>query len=226
MAETKKLVWDPTGKHTYETGTDRGVLYPTDSTGAYGKGVAWNGLMGVNQNPSGAESTPLYANNKKYMNLISDEDFAFTISAYQSPEEFDECDGMASIAKGVTIGQQPRKTFGMSYRTLIGNDTEGTNHGYIIHLVYGATASPAQKEYKTVNKDPEAMELSWDCSTVPVEVPNAKKPTAHITIDSTTVDKEKLTKLEEMLYGSENTEPKLPSPAELIALFPSVSEVA
>lgn len=225
MSETKKLEWDPVGEHIYETGTDRGVLYKVDAKGAYGKGVAWNGLGGVNQNPSGAESTPIYANNKKYLNLVSDEDFAFTITAYQSPEEFDECDGMAQLAAGVTVGQQPRSSFGMSYRTLLGNDTEGTSHGYIIHLVYGATASPSQKDYKSVNNDPEAMELSWDCSTVPVEVPNAKKPTAHITINSTKVKPEQLKQLEEMLYGTETADPKLPLPSELLTIFANTEQI-
>lgn len=216
---SKKLTWDAVGEHFYETGTDRGVLYVTDSTGAYGTGTAWNGLTGVSQSPSGAEASPLYANNKKYLNLISDEEFSFTISAYQSPVEFDVCDGAVQLTKGVTIGQQPRSTFGMSYRTLLGNDTEGTAHGYVIHLIYGATASPSSKEYKSVNADPEAIELSWECSTIPVDFDGMKKPTAHIEIDSTQVDKDKLAALEEMLYGSETTDAKLPMPADLIKLF-------
>lgn len=225
MAQTQRLVWDPVGEHYYETGTDRGVLFVRGDDGSYGTGVAWNGLTGVNQSPSGAESTPLYANNKKYLNLISDEDFGFTISAYQSPEEFDVCDGQAELVKGVTASQQERKTFGLAYRTLIGNDTKGTNFGYKIHLVYGATASPSSKEYKTVNQDKEAMELSWECTTIPVESAKLNKPTAHITIDSTKVSKENLKKLEDCLYGSETAASKLPSIEELVAMFPTSSGV-
>lgn len=223
MAQTQRLVWDPVGEHYYETGTDRGVLFVRGDDGSYGAGVAWNGLTGVNQSPSGAESTPLYANNKKYLNLISDEDFGFTISAYQSPEEFDACDGQAELAKGVTASQQERKTFGLAYRTLIGNDTKGTNCGYKIHLVYGATASPSSKEYKTVNQDKEAMELSWECTTIPVESEKLDKSTAHITVDSTKVSKENLKKLEDCLYGSETAAAKLPSIDELVAMFPEVA---
>ncbi len=219
MATTKRLEWDPVGQHLYETGTDRGVLYVVNAQGAYGEGVAWNGLMSVTQSPSGAEASALYANNKKYLNLISDEDFAFTIGAYQSPTAFDECDGLATLATGVTAGQQPRKTFGMTYRTLLGNDIDGTSYGYIIHLVYGATASPSSRDYKTVNKDPEATELSWECSTIPVECEGLDKPTAHIQINSTLVDSTKLKKLEDMLYGSESAAAKLPTPAELVTLL-------
>lgn len=222
MAQTKRLVWDPVGEHFYETGTDRGVLFVRGDDGSYGAGVAWNGLTGVNQNPSGAESSPLYANNKKYLNLISDEDFGFTINAFQSPEEFDACDGQAELAKGVTASQQERKTFGLAYRTLIGNDTKGTNFGYKIHLVYGATASPSSKEYKTVNQDKEAMELAWECTTIPVESEKLDKPTAHITVDSTKVSKENLKKLEDCLYGGETAAAKLPSIDELVAMFPDV----
>lgn len=221
MAQNKRLEWDPVGEHFYETGTDRGVLYVRNDLGVYGDGVAWNGLTGVNQSPSGAESSPLYANNKKYLNLISDEDFGFTISAYQSPEEFDVCDGQVELAKGVTAGQQERKTFGMTYRTSIGNDTKGTNFGYIIHLVYGATASPSSKEYKSINQDKEAMELQWECSTIPVEHAKLVKPTAHIMINSTKVSSENLKKLEDCLYGSESSTAKLPTIDELLAMFPA-----
>lgn len=222
MADTKRLVWDQTGERVYETGTEKGVLYPC-ADGAYPKGAAWNGLTGVSQNPSGAEATPLYASNKKYLNLISDEEFAATITAYTYPDEWEECDGSVQLAQGVMVGQQPRKTFGLSYVTLKGNDTEGTSHGYIIHLVYGATASPSSKDYKTTNNDPEAIEFSWEATCIPVEVEGMKKPTAHITIDSTKCKPEELKKLEDALYGTESTEPHLPLPAELKTIFTSVA---
>lgn len=216
---SNKLVWDQVGEHYYSTGTDRGVLYVVDSKGTYGKGTAWSGLTGVSLSPSGAEASALYANNKKYLNLISDEELSYTITAYQSPVEFDACDGSVNYVDGVTVGQQPRKTFGFSFRTLIGNDTENAEHGYVIHLIYGSTASPSSKEYKSVNADPEAIELSWECSTIPIDFEGMKKPTAHIEINSTKVDADKLAKLEEMLYGTETTEPKLPMPSDLITLF-------
>ncbi len=214
-----KLEWDKTGERLFETGVSKGVLYVFDSsTKKYGTGVAWNGLTAVTESPSGAEPTPLYADNIKYLNLLSAEDFAATVEAYMSPEEFDACDGSATIAKGVQIGQQKRKTFGMSYRTEIGNDTDGTEHGYKIHLIYGALAAPTEKAYNTVNDSPEAMTLSWELSTTPVEV-TGFKPTASLVIDSTKVDKDKLAELEKKLYGDTSSEPTLLLPDEIVSLF-------
>lgn len=213
---SNKLVWDQEGQKLYETGVDRGVLFPYDN-GAYTKGVAWNGLTAVNESPSGAEPTPLWADNRKYLELISTEEFGFTIEAYMSPEEFDACDGSLEIAPGVYAGQQNRKSFGFSYRTLIGNDAEGTDYGYKIHLVYGAKAKPSSRDNATVNDSPEARTLSWECSTTPVDVPGGK-PTAHLVIDSTKVDAEKLAALEAILYGGE-AEAKLPTIAEVIELL-------
>ena len=215
-----KLVWDEVGKREYETGCDKGVLYPLADNGAYPKGVAWNGLISVDEKPTGAESTPLYANNKKYLNLRSNEDFAATIGAYTYPDEFAECDGSATIAPGVTIGQQSRKPFGLAYRTLIGNDTEDTDHGYKIHLVYGATASPTEKAHSTTNETPSAVEMSWEIETTPVEL-KGHKPTASLDIDSTKVNKDKLKKLEDIIYGTESEEPRLPLPDEIAKLFGS-----
>ena len=214
-----KLAWDKTGERYYETGVEKGVLYPQVS-GAYPKGVAWNGLTSVTESPSGAEATPLYADNIKYLNLMSTEEFGFSIGAYTYPDEFAECDGSASLADGVNVGQQTRKTFGMSYVTRKGNDTEGTDHGYIIHLIYGALAAPSEKVYNTVNADPEAIEFSWECSTTPVEV-SGMKPTASITIDSTKVDDTKLKALEAKLYGTDEPsgEPTLPLPDEVATIF-------
>lgn len=199
-----KLVWDDTGNQLYETGTDRGVLYPANANGTYPTGVAWDGLRSITESPSGAEETALWANNHKYGSLYSAEEFAFTIGAYTSPEEFDACDGTIAIATGVTAGQQTRAKFGMTYRTLIGNDTAGTDYGYKIHLVYGATASPSEHSHSSVNESPEAEELSWECKTVPVAIAGYK-PSAHITIDSTKADETKLTALEGILYGSDAT---------------------
>lgn len=214
-----KLVWDKTGERYYETGVEKGVLYPQVS-GAYPTGVAWNGLTSVTESPSGAEATPLYADNIKYLNLMSTEEFGFSIGAYTYPDEFAECDGSASLAEGVNVGQQTRKTFGMSYVTRKGNDTEGTDHGYIIHLIYGALAAPSEKAYNTVNADPEAIEFSWECSTTPVEV-SGMKPTASITIDSTKVDGTKLKALEAKLYGTDDPsgQPTLPLPDEVATIF-------
>lgn len=212
-----KLVWDDTGNQIYETGTDRGVLYPVSKEGTYPKGVAWDGLRSITESPSGAEETALWANNHKYGSLYSAEEFSFTIGAYTSPEEFDACDGTIEIAPGVTAGQQNRAKFGMSYRTLIGNDTEGTEYGYKIHLVYGATASPSERSHSTVNDSPEAEELSWECGTVPVPVPGGK-PSAHLTVDSTRVDADKLKAIEDILYGTDNVEPRLPLPSEVASI--------
>ena len=213
-----KLSWDQVSERLYETGVDRGVLFTIDNSGVYSKGVAWNGLTAINESPSGAEPTDLYANNSKYITLLSAETFGYTIEAYMSPEEFDECDGSASIATGVYAAQQSRKTFGLAYRTRIGNDIVGTDYGYKIHLVYGSKASPSGKNNTTVNDSPEAATLSWECSTTPVDVPGYK-PTSHIVIDSTKVDKEKLAALENIIYGSEDADARLPLPAEIITLM-------
>lgn len=216
-----KLVWDQTGERLYETGTSQGVLYPMGSAGTYETGVAWNGLIGVTQSPSGAEATALYANDNKYLELYSNEEFGGTITAYTYPDEFAECDGSKEIAQGVVAGQQDRKTFGMAYKTLIGNDTQGDSHGYKLHLIYGAKASPSEKSYSTVNNSPEAVEFSWEFTTTPVEVGTNLKPTSHIEIDSTKADPTKLAALEKKLFGS--TEPNanatLPLPAEVITMM-------
>lgn len=213
-----KLKWDQIGERLYETGVDKVVLFPMESTGQYGTGVAWNGISAVNESPSGAEPTALYANNGKYLNLISNEDFAATIEAFTYPDEFEECDGSKEIAPGVVIGQQKRKVFGFAYRTLLGNDVDGNDHGYKLHLVYGCLAAPSENNHSTVNDSPEAGTMSWSVSTTPVEVADAK-PTATVTIDSTKADKAKLKKLEDMLYGTEQAESKLPLPAEVITLM-------
>lgn len=214
-----KLVWDKTGERFYETGVEKGVLYPQVS-GAYPNGVAWNGLTAVTESPSGAEATPLYADNIKYLNLMSNEEFGATIEAYTYPDEFAECDGSAELSEGVRVGQQTRKTFGMSYVTRKGNDTEGTDHGYIIHLIYGALAAPSEKAYATINDSPEAITFSWEVSTTPVEVTDMK-PTACITIDSTKVDAGKLATLEGKLYGTDEPSgnPTLPLPDEIATIF-------
>lgn len=212
-----KLVWDEVGKRTYETGVDKGVLYVQDAEGAYGKGVAWNGLTAVNESPSGAEPTPLYADNIKYLELTSKEEYGATIEAYTYPDEFEACDGSAEIGEGVVIGQQSRKVFGLCYRTVKGNDVKNNDYGYKIHLVYGCKAKPAQKNYQTINDSPEAITFSWEVSTTPVEV-EGFKPTATVTIDSTKVTAEKLKSIEEALYGTESVEPKLLLPNEILAI--------
>lgn len=217
-----KLVWDKVGDRTYETGVDHGVLYRVNSKGVYDKGYVWNGLVSVSESPSGAEANAQYADNIKYLNLISAEEFAATIEAFTYPVEFEECDGTAEIAKGVNIGQQPRKLFGLSYRTLIGNDLVGTEFGYKIHLIYGGLAAPTEKGYNTVNDSPEAIQFSWEVSTTPVQV-TGHKPTATVTIDSTKVDKLKLAALEEILYGGESAEPRLPLPDEVATLVGVIS---
>lgn len=212
-----KIKWDETGKRTFETGLDHGVLFPMAKSG-YGTGVPWNGMTAVNESPSGAESNPLYADNIKYLNLMSAEDFGCTIEAYTYPDEFEACDGSAEIAPGVTVGQQSRKMFGFSYRTKIGNDVEGQDFGYKIHLVYGGLASPSEKNRQTVNDSPEAVSFSWEVTTTPVEVPGFQ-PAAHLTIDSTKTDAAKLTALEKILYGDEDVESRLPLPAEIVTLI-------
>lgn len=212
-----KLNWDVQGERYYETGVSKGVLYPFKE-GKYSKGVAWNGLTAVTESPSGAEPTPLYADNIKYLNLLSNEEFAATVEAYTYPDEFAECDGSAELAAGVSVGQQKRIPFGMSYVTKVGNDTDGQDYGYKIHLIYGALAKPSQKNYATINDNPEAITFSWELSTTPVAVPNLK-PTACITIDSKKVGSDKLKKIEDKLYGTESEEATLPTPTELAALI-------
>lgn len=209
-----KIVWDQTGERLYETGVKRGVLYVQDSGGTYPKGVAWNGLTAVTESPSGAEATPLYADDIKYLNLISTEELGGTIEAYTYPDEFAECDGSASIATGVYIGQQSRKTFGMCYTTTVGNDVDSNAHGYKLHLIYGALASPSEKAYSTINDSPEAITFSWEFSTTPVNV-TGFKPTANIVIDSTKATPEKMAALEKILYGDTDVEPRLPLPDEV-----------
>jgi hypothetical protein len=212
------LTWDGVGERQYETGVDHGVLYIPDNAGAYVDGVAWNGLTSVSEAPSGAEPTALYADNTKYLNLISAEEFSATLEAYTYPEEFNQFDGVATPTPGVMVGQQSRKTFGLSYRTLIGNDVDGTDHGYKLHLVYGCQASPSEKAYNTVNDSPEAVPFSWEMSTTPVGV-TGMKPTSLLTIDSRTVSQSALETLEDFLYGTVGTDPSLPLPDAVIALF-------
>ena len=216
-----KIVWDAVGEHTFETGVRNGVLYLKDAQGDYNTGVAWNGLTSVSESPEGAEATDLYADDIKYLTLMSAENFKATIEAYTYPVEFEECDGSATIANGVVIGQQSRKPFGLCYRTAIGNDTDGNEHGYKLHIVYGCQASPSEKQYSTINDSPEAITFSWEVNTTPVNV-TGKKPTATLIIDSTKADKAKLTALEAILYGSESTEPRLPLPDEIATLMTTV----
>ena len=212
-----KIVWDQLGKKLYETGIDRGVLYP-QVDGTYPKGVPWNGLTAFNESPSGAEPTALYANNTKYLTLMSNEDYGFTIEAYTYPEEWSECDGSKAAVAGVYIAQQTRKPFGFTCRTLIGSDGDSTDHGYKLHLVYGAMAKPSERSYATVNDSPEAITFSWECDTTPVEVPGFKR-TSCLTIDSTKCDTDKLTALEAVLYGSNDKDASLPTPAEVLAML-------
>lgn len=215
-----KLTWDASGERLYETGVKKGVLYVMDNN-VYGNGVAWNGLTAITESPSGAESTPLYADDIKYLDLRSTEEFGATIEAYTYPDEFAACDGSASLADGVSIGQQARKMFGLCYRTTVGNDTDGTDHGYKLHLIYGATASPSEKAYETINDSPEAITFSWEITTTPVSV-TGFKPTASITIDSTKADSTCLAALEEKLYGGESTQPTLPLPDEVKTIMTKV----
>lgn len=223
MADTFALKWDEIGKRLFETGVDRGVLYVlkdtiTDPTDPYEAGVAWNGLTAVSESASGGEPSPLWADNIKYLNLISAEEATLSIEAYTYPEEFEVCDGTRSIVPGAIIGQQPRKQFGFSYRTLLGNDQKSTDYGYRLHLVYGCYASPSDRSYATVNDSPDAISFSWSISTTPVEVVGFK-PTATLSIDSTKVTPAKLAKLEAVLYGSGSVNPKLPLPAEVVTLL-------
>lgn len=213
---SKKLVWDETGKRLYETGVSKGVLYPQVS-GAYPKGVAWNGLTAVTESPEGAEPTALYADNIKYLNLLSTEEFKATVEAYTYPDEFAECNGEKELTLGITVGQQKRIPFGMSYQTKVGNDTD-PDAGYKIHLIYGALAAPSEKAYATVNDSPEAITFSWELTTTPVEV-EGFKPTASLTIDSTKVTPEKMAALEKILYGDTETDARLPLPNEVLSII-------
>ena len=213
-----KLTWDNAGERFYETGVKNGVLYVQETGGVYPKGVAWNGLTAVTESPSGAEATALYADDIKYLNLMSNEEFGASIEAYTYPDEFAQCDGSAALVAGVMIGQQSRKTFGLSYRTTLGNDVEGNDYGYKLHLIYGALAAPSEKAYSSINDSPEAITFSWEVTTTPVAV-TGYKPTASVTIDSTKVNKDKLAALEAILYGTEDAEPRLPLPDEIVTIM-------
>lgn len=213
-----RITWDNTGERLYETGVDHGVLYIPDGNGDYSDGVPWNGLTGVTESPSGAEATALYADNIKYLDLRSAEEFGATVEAFTFPDEFLQFDGVASPSPGVHVGQQGRSTFGLSYRTNIGNDVDGSDHGYKLHLIYGATAAPSEKAYATINDSPEAITFSWEVATTPVAAGGSLKPTAQLIIDSTKVDPTDLTTLEDLLYG-ESGDPQLPSPEDVIAIF-------
>ena len=220
-----ELTWDKVGERLYETGVDHGVLYKPNGAGVYDQGFAWNGLVSVTESPSGAEATPQYADNIKYLNLVSAEEFGATIEAFTYPEEFAEHDGSASPVSGISVGQQARKPFGLSYRTRVGNDVDGTDHGFKLHLIYGALAAPSEKAYNTINDSPEAITFSWEVSTTPVSV-TGLKPTAQLTIDSTKVDATALATLEGLLYGTEGADARLPLPDEVLALFEgTVTEV-
>jgi hypothetical protein len=228
-----KLAWDQAGERVYETGVDRGVLYLPNASGVYDSGVAWNGLTTVTESPSGAESNKTYADNRVYANLISAEEFGGTIEAYTYPPEWSQCDGSATPTAGVTVGQQNRRPFGLSYRTLVGNDLAGTDFGYKLHLVYGASAAPSEKAFATVNDSPESINFSWEITTIPVDVPGNDpftgkpfKPTALLTIDSTKVTADALADLEDFLYGTVGTDPSLPLPGAVLAIFAaSITEV-
>ena len=215
-----KLVWDKTGERLYETGVKQGVLYPQAASGTYPKGVAWNGLTNITESPSGAEATALYADDIKYLNLVSAEELGGTIEAYTYPDEFAECDGSAALTEGVFIGQQDRKTFGLCYRTTLGNDVDSNGHGYKLHLIYGALAAPSEKAYATINDSPEAITFSWEFKTTPVNV-TGHKPTASLTLDSTKVSETKMAALEKVLYGDGETEARLPLPDEVVQILTS-----
>ena len=219
---TQRLTWDDAGKRFYETGVKQGVLYPQDNNGAYPKGVAWNGLTAVTESPEGAEPTPLYADDIKYLNLLSTEEFKATVEAYIYPDEFAECDGSGSLVEGVTIGQQDRKTFGLSYRTSLGNDVKGNEYGYKLHIVYGCLAAPSEKAYATVNDSPEAITFSWEVSTTPVNV-TGFKPTASLVLDSVKLGAAKMKAIEDVLYGSSAAEARLPLPDEIKSIIESAA---
>lgn len=213
-----KLTWDDVGERLYEAGVSNGVLYPLSALGTYPEGVAWNGLISVSESPSGGEPSPVYADNSKYVEMMSVEEFNATIEAYTYPDEFAECDGSATLVAGAKIGQQTRKVFGLAYKTLIGNDVDGTDKGYKLHLVYGAKASPSEKAYSTLNESPEAITFSWELTTTPVAV-TGFKPTASVEIDSLTADATKLAALEDILFGTEAVDPRLPLPDEIKTLL-------
>lgn len=219
---TQRLTWDDAGKRLYETGVKQGVFYPQDDNGAYPKGVAWNGLTAVTESPEGAEPTPLYADDIKYLNLLSAEEFKATVEAYTYPDEFAECDGSGSLVEGVTIGQQDRKTFGLSYRTSLGNDVKGNEYGYKLHIVYGCLAAPSEKAYATVNDSPEAITFSWEVSTTPVNV-TGFKPTASLVLDSVKLGAAKMKAIEDVLYGSSEAEARLPLPDEIKSIIESAA---
>lgn len=223
------LKWDQAGERKYETGVEKGVLYVQNVNGSYGNGVAWNGLTGVTETPSGAEETKLFADNMKYLSLRSAEEFGGTIEAYTYPDEFMLCDGSASLADGVHIGQQARRSFGLSYKTVVGNDTALNDYGYKLHLVYGASVSPSERAYATINDSPEAITFSWEFTTTPIEIGiEGFKPTAILTIDTTEIGSDKapaLSELEGLLYGTNSSEPTLPSPSQVYALFADVTYV-
>ena len=216
-----KLVWDKTGERFYETGVQKGVLYLQDESGAYSKGVAWNGLTAVTESPSGAEATALFADDTKYLELRAAEDFGATLEAYTYPEEFEACDGSANLVDGINIGQQDRIPFGLCYRTVLGNDVKQNTFGYKLHLIYGCTASPSEKAYSTINDSPEAVTFSWELTTTPIEV-EGFKPTATIVIDSSKVAPELLAAIESKLYGSDGEDPCMPTPNEIKALAASL----
>lgn len=216
---SKRLVWDAVGERLFETGVKQCVLYPIDKiSGTYNKGVAWNGVTSVSESPSGAEATDLYADDAKYLSLLSAETFGCTVEAYTYPEEFEACDGTAQLTPGVTIGQQARSVFGLCYRTTVGNDVDGNDHGYKLHIIYGCKATPSEKQYSSINDSPEAITFSWTVNTTPVSV-EGFKPTASLVIDSTKVDKSKLSKLEDVLYGSELADSRLPLPNEIVQIL-------
>lgn len=216
---SKRLVWDAVGERLFETGVKQCVLYPIDKiSGTYNKGVAWNGITSVSESPSGAEATDLYADDAKYLSLLSAETFGCTVEAYTYPEEFEACDGTAQLTPGVTIGQQARSVFGLCYRTTVGNDVDGNDHGYKLHIIYGCKATPSEKQYSSINDSPEAITFSWTVNTTPVSV-EGFKPTASLVIDSTKVDKAKLSKLEDVLYGSDSADPRLPLPNEIVTIL-------
>lgn len=219
------LTWDQVGERLYETGVDHGVLYIPDESGVYDSGVAWNGLETVTESPTGAEATPTYADNIKYLNLISVEEFGATVEAYTYPDEFGPCDGSVEPEPGVAVGQQSRQAFGLCYRSRKGNDLDGTDFGYKLHLVYGCTAAPSEKAYATINDSPEAITFSWEITTIPVAVEDLK-PTALLTVDSTKVDADALSDLQDILYGTEGVDPRLPLPDEVVALFAATATEA
>lgn len=219
---TQRLTWDDAGKRLYETGVKQGVFYPQDNNGEYPKGIAWNGLTAVTESPEGAEPTPLYADDIKYLNLLSTEEFKATVEAYTYPDEFAECDGSGSLVEGVTIGQQDRKTFGLSYRTSLGNDVKGNEYGYKLHIVYGCLAAPSEKAYATVNDSPEAITFSWEVSTTPVNV-TGFKPTASLVLDSVKLGAAKMKAIEDVLYGSSEAEARLPLPDEIKSIIESAA---